>query len=100
MAPTSKRITLYNHPHYKVDLEYNEEFAILHLPKVTRFSKGTIADMREQFCGVYDFFKQLGYDGIWAAIEPDNKRTINLAKMFGFEYKGSSDGFSVFHMKE
>lgn len=98
--PTSNRITLYNHTHYKVDLEYNEEFAILHLPEVRTLKQGVIADMQKQLCDFATFLKINNYNGIWAAINPSNTRTVKLAKMFGFEYQGSSDGFDVFYLRE
>lgn len=92
----SKRFTLFASDNYGVDLEYSEDLAILHLPYVYKFDKETYYDMKERFKGLLEFLGTMGYPNVWAAIPPANTLTIKFVKKFGFEYKGSAEGYDVF----
>ena len=94
--PTSRRFTLVEKEDYKVDLEYGGEFGIIHLPYVHKFSKGMYIDMMYTLEDIQKFLFDMGFDNLWVAVEPQHRSTAKLAKRFGFEFKGSSDGFDVY----
>ena len=96
--PTSKRFTLVEKDVYKVDLEYNESFAIIHLPYVTKFTKTIYEDMLNTFEKIKTFIYDMGYPNVWVATsEP---RALKLATRMGFVQKGSSDGLDVYIYEE
>ena len=99
MDKTSKRIVLLQKEGYQIDLEYNSEYAILHLPSVKKFTRDVYLDMRVTFEDIIDFLKDTGYENLWVAVEPTNSLIIKFASRFGFEYEGSAEGLDV-HRKE
>ena len=98
-AIKSSRITLVSKEKYKVDLEYNKEFAILHLPIVSKFTRDVYLDMTMVMEDIEEFLMTVGYPNIWVAVDPANTTIAKLAKKFKFEYRGSADGMDVY-MKE
>lgn len=97
---TSKRITLINKDSYKVDLEYNDMYAILHLPVVPKFTKTVYLDMVSTIKDIRDFLEEVGYVGLWTAVEPSNKIINKLVNKLGFKYMGDSEGYSVYLYEE
>ena len=99
MAATSRRFTLLEKPTYKVDLEYNEQFAILHLPLVAKFDRDVYWDMVNTIEDIAGFLHDMHYTHLWTAIEPENKPTNKLMSRLGFELQGEGEGMNVY-MKE
>ena len=97
---TSERITLVDKDNYRVDLEYNEDFAILHLPRVDKLTKGTYLDMKNQFNSILSFALHVGYDRIICAVQTGDELTTRFLSKFGFNYQGSADGYDVYDKKE
>lgn len=97
---TSKRFTLVAKDNYEVDLEYNEEFAIIHLPYVAKFTRDIYEDMLATFPKIKSFIEDMGYLHLWIATVPGDTKTSKLAQRFGFEYKGSSQGMEVYMLEE
>jgi len=94
--PTSKRFALVHTEDYVVDLEYNDEFAIIHLPYVKKFTRSMYEDFMLTFPRIKTFLKDMGYEDVWAAIAPGDKPTGKLAERMGFELVGSSHGMDVY----
>lgn len=92
----SKRFNIVNQEHYEVDLEYNEQYAILHLPRVSKFNKTVYIDMADRLEQFAEFIKSSGYFGLWAAISPDNNVLDKLIKKLGFKYLGTSGALAVY----
>lgn len=86
--PTSKRFRLVEKEDYGVDLEYNEEFAIIHFPYVSKFNKGILLDMSSTLEGIKKFLEEMGYWHLWVAVRLKDNSTAKLAKRFGFKYVG------------
>lgn len=97
-SPTSRRFTLVEKDLYKVDLEYNENFAIIHLPYVRKFSRGIYEDMLNTFLKIKRFVYDMGYSNIWVATE--EPKALKLASRMGFQYRGSSEGLDVYVYEE
>lgn len=93
---TSKRITLVSREDYEVDLEYNSEFAIIHLPYVDRFNKSVYLDMVTTLNSIQEFLSTVGYPSLWVAVVPTEEATAKLAKKMMFEYRGSDQGYDVY----
>lgn len=91
----SKRFTMLEGD-YQVDLEYNKDFVILHLPKVDKFSKEVLQDMQHKLDDWYQFFKTAGYSAIYAAFDPSNHRIARLLLKLDFVYQGNADGMHVY----
>lgn len=92
----SKRFTLLKRDDYQVDLEYNETFAIIHLPLVTTFNKSTFLDMVENIDKIEGFLLDQGYKSIWVAIDPKDTFIKKLAVKLKFDFRGSTEGLDVY----
>lgn len=92
----SKRFAFVSKDNYVVDLEYNEDFAIIHLPFLKRLSKTIYLDMQDEMQGIVVFLNDLGYQHIWVAVRPEDTLISKLAGKMGFNYKGTSDNLDVY----
>ena len=81
---------------YSIRLEYNRDYVIVHLPNVNRFTKEVLIDMKKRLSNWLDFFSNLGYNGIWAAVDPDDVKINKLLKKLNFEIEGRSYGYRVY----
>ena len=95
----SKRLTLVETPDYIVDLEYNEYFAILHLPFVREFNRTVYTEMRVKMEELAIFFKTLGYENVWAAVPETNELIQKFLTRLKFEPLGQANGMVVFGYK-
>ena len=96
MGIKSKRMTLVQKDSFTVDLEYNEDYAIVHLPKVDKFTKDIYLDMSIVFEDMKEFLKVVGYDHVWAALEPTNKIMIKFASKMGLTFQGEAENLNVY----
>lgn len=92
----SKRITLLTKEKYRVDLEYNEDFAILHLPTVDKFTKDVYLDMKFTVEDISEFLTTAGYPAMWIAISPYDKVIKKFVGRLGFVYKGTAEDMDVY----
>ena len=96
----SKRFTFIETENFQVDLEYNKMYLIIHLPRVT-FSKESLVQMQKKLHELYEFSQEIEYEGLWCAIEEDNKAPVHkLAKKLGFVELGSSGGYTIYEFKK
>ena len=77
-----------------IDLEYNKEYAILHLPRVERLTKGDYVRAKEFLLGWHTFFETMGLMGIFAAT--DDEKVLKWLKKLGFNYLGEFDNLEVY----
>lgn len=96
--PHSKRITLIRTNDLTLELEYNEEYAVLHLPylRMTKTSYQEFLLTVEEVC---QFLKDLGYEGVWTAIEPANRTIAKLLSRVDFAKIGEAEGLHVYSYK-
>lgn len=95
----SHRMTVYEGPDFKVDLEYTENYCIIHLPVLTgRFNRDLYSLMLAKFDEIKEFASVIGYMSIYAAVYQNDKRTAKLANRFGMDYIGTADGFDIFEI--
>lgn len=97
--PTSKRLTLIDKDSYTIDLEYNNTFAILHLPYVSKVSKEVLVDGIYQVSSLSEFLKTCGYSSLFAAVFPDDRKIKKLLSKLEFTFLGSSNGLDVYERK-
>lgn len=84
---------------FDIRLEYNEDFVIVHLPKIEKMTKGVFMEMVVLLRDWWDFFKTAGYSAVFAAVDPEDK--INkLVYMLGFKYVGENQGYLIYQFKE
>ena len=94
--PTSFRFTLIDKEQYEVDLEYNEEFFILHLPRVDKLTKGVYEELKKTSDEILKFAYVAGYDAIYLGIPEEKTSTKKLAERLGFSRMGSAQGMDVY----
>lgn len=81
---------------FEIRLEYSDEYVLVHLPYVARFTKGAFIEMSVLLEEWNDFFKTVGYDGIYAALDTNNTKIVRLATKLGFRPLGNSHGLVVY----
>lgn len=96
----SKRFNIVNQEHYEVDLEYNEQYAILHLPRVSKFNKTVYIDMADRLEQFAEFVKSSGYFGLWAAIRPEDTTLAKFIKKLGFRHLGNSGMLAIYEWEK
>lgn len=96
----SKSFTCLETKDYSIRLEYNEEYVIVHLPFIGKMDKGVFLDMKYRLEDWYEFFITAGYKGIFAAVDPNDKKIKKLLDMLGFKYKGFADNMCVYFYGE
>lgn len=99
-TPVSKRIRLITKEEYAFDLEYSEDFAILHLPYVGKFTRSVYEDMTTTIEDVWEFLSTIHYKELFVGIPQQNATTIKLAKKLGFISLGSHQGVDILQYKE
>jgi hypothetical protein len=97
--PDSNSLTFIETKNYTIRLEYNEEYVIAHLPEI-KMTKETFLDMQARLEVWYEFFKTVGYKGIFAAIDPNNLKITKLLTKLNFKKKGHADNMDVYFYGE
>lgn len=93
----SKRITLYQSEGMKIDLEYTEHYAILHLP-LLKMNKTNYLEFLEKVPELCQFLMTTGYAGVWTAIEPEKTVVAKLLDRLGAKRLGSDSGLDVYEI--
>jgi hypothetical protein len=81
---------------YVVRIEYNEDYVILHLKEIDKFTKEVFQDMllfREDWS---DFLRAMGHSYMWAALPEDNIKMKRLLGGLKFQFVNNKDGFTVY----
>jgi len=101
MQPTvaSKSLMGIRGSNFNIRLEYNEDFVIVHVPRMEKMSKSVFKELNILLTDWWDFFKTAGYEALFAAIEPEDKMN-KLAHMLGFQYVGENEGYLIYQFKE
>lgn len=80
---------------FSVDLEYNKNYIIIHLPAIDKFTKATLFEMQYLLDDWWSFFKTVGYTEIHAAVDPNNRSINRLLRHIQFRQIGSSNGMNI-----
>jgi hypothetical protein len=97
--PDSKRFTVSEKPHYRVDLEYNDSVAILHLPYLEKFTRSAYEESFIVVQDLLEFVETVGYDGLYAAVYQGDKKIQKFLDRLGFKYSGKSQDLLVYQIK-
>jgi len=71
---------------YVFRIEYNEEYVILHLRDIDKFSKEVFLSMRYQLEDWSAFIRAMGHEYIWAAVPKSNLKIQRLLNGLNFKY--------------
>ena len=77
-----------------LDLEYNETYAILHLPRVEKFGVREFNLFKRYLDDLSDFFQVTKLQGPYAATS--DPKVQRLVIKLGFEYLGDHDNLKVY----
>ena len=92
----SKRLKgIYHGSTFVVDVEYSKDYVILHLPVVTKFTKGVYFELLDMMDELWDFFSTIGYDKIYAAVDQNDRKINRLVRKLGFKATGSAHNLVV-----
>ncbi len=81
---------------YEVRIEYNEDFVILHLPSVSKFTPGVYKDMVCRLYSFWEFAQTVGYKAVFAAVSPSDKKINRLLDNLGFKFINYGEGEKVY----
>jgi hypothetical protein len=81
---------------YVFRLEYNEDYVIVHLRHIDKFTKEVFQDMLIQLEDWSTFLKAMGHTYVWAAVPPDNIKIKRLLHGLKFQYVAKQDDLSVY----
>lgn len=91
----SNRMPLYVTENYQIDLEYNDQYAILHIPFLY-LTKSVYQELKVRMEQLWEFIETIGYSGLWAAISPEDRKLKKMMDRFQWKYLGSSDGLDIY----
>ena len=94
----SKRLTILDYEDYQIDLEYNKMYVVVHIPRL-KLTKTVYSELSYKVFELWEFVKEVEYQGLWTAVPKDNKTLGKLANRLGFEYLGEADGFLIYEFK-
>ncbi len=92
----SKRIRLFNTEDFGVDLEYNKDFVIIHLPWIDNFNTKVFKDMLIALEDYSDLFKTLGKEKMYAAVDTNNTKIKRLLNKLGFTRVGLNKDLDIY----
>ena len=96
---TSRRFTIVNTDGYKVEIEYTEDFIIMHFPHSEKLTKSLYKEMRQHFEDFIAFVNTMGHQSVWASIDPEDKLTTKFASRLGFVKVGEADNMNVYERR-
>jgi hypothetical protein len=81
---------------YTVRIEYNEDYVILHLSEIDKFTKEVFCDMQFMLYQWSKFIRAMGKEQFWAAVPKDNIKIKRLLGGLRFKFVGHKDDMSVY----
>jgi len=90
----SERLRIIETDNISVDLEYNKDFAIVHLPRVDKFNKTRLIELEDYLSDLWKFISTIGYTALYAATE--HPPTQKLAEKMNFVYIGQQNNLKVY----
>jgi hypothetical protein len=95
----SKRLKGIQGSNFSVDLEYNKNYIIIHLPFIDKFTKSSLFEMKYLLDDWWGFFKTVGYTEIHAAVDLNNVKINKLLRNLNFKMIGKADGLNIWSYK-
>jgi hypothetical protein len=92
----AKMIRIIQIEDFDLDLEYEDDFIALHLPRMTRLNKKNYFKLRKVVDELTDLVKTMGYVGLWAALDDDQPLMKKLVIRLGFEYIERNEEMDLF----
>lgn len=90
------RLDLIENESFILELEYNEEFFVLHLPWIKPSSIQAVKDLKAKLVEMKAFANTVGYNELYTAIEPNDTSMEKLMGILKAEYLGTEDGAAVY----
>lgn len=81
---------------YTLRFEYNEDYVIVHLRDIDKFTKEVFQDMAIQLEDWSDFLKAMGHAYLWAAVSRDNIKIKRLLGGLKFQFVSHQDDLTVY----
>tara|TARA_R110000868_G_scaffold40490_6_gene139708 strand:- start:136 stop:435 length:300 start_codon:yes stop_codon:yes gene_type:complete len=96
MSLTTDRLVICETEEYQVDLEYNREYLVLHLPRVDKFNKSVLGKLQVLAEQYEHFSKITGYGVIYAASPMSDNKLPRLLEKLGFVYWGEDLNYRLY----
>ena len=81
---------------YVCRIEYNEDYVILHLREIDKFSKEVFISMQYQLEDWAAFIRAMGHEYIWAAVPENDTKVRRLLSGLKFRYVSQQDDLTVY----
>ena len=96
----SSRITLVNVPAFEIELEYNKDHALLHLPRVAKYNKTVFEQMVVYTRNLWLMLTTMGYEDVLVGVPVDNSKLHKLVLQLGFEPYNTNNGYTFYFYKD
>lgn len=92
----SKRIKVLETENYLVEIEYNSELIGVHLPWIKVLNKKVYRELTQALSSYSDFFKAMGKEKLYAAVDTNDIKIKRFLKKLGFTRVGISGDLDVY----
>lgn len=81
---------------FDLRLEYNDQFSLVHLPRIEKVTKGVLLDILFNLQDISKMVKVMGkQQGLYAAIGANDRKMKKLVTMLNFEMLGHDDNLDL-----
>lgn len=91
-------MTVYESETAILDLEYNEQFFIVHVPFL-EVSVQEVKTLKAKIDEIAEFAETVGYSGVHAGVPNTDSKAHKLARLLGGHYIGEAEETSVYEYK-
>ena len=81
---------------YVLRFEYNEDYVVIHLYEIDKFTKGVFQDLATQIENWTHFLKAMGHACLWAAVPRDDTKIKRLLGGLKFQFVSHADDLTVY----
>jgi hypothetical protein len=81
---------------YVLRFEYNEEYVIVHLRDIDKFTKNVFLDMVIQLEDWSQFLRAMGHTHLWAAVPRNDTKIKRLLGGLKFQFVSHADDLTVY----
>lgn len=81
---------------YTVRFEYTEDYVIVHLKHIDKFTKDTFRSMQFMLEDWKYFLRAMGHTYLWASVDKEDTKVKRLLGGLGFKYAGQHESMTVY----
>jgi hypothetical protein len=92
----SYSLTGFKGKNFEVRIEYSEDYFILHLLEISKFTKETFLEMKAMLKELALFARVTGYEDVFTGCDESNHKIRRLVSGLDFQFQGVAEGTCVY----